>query len=162
MISIEIIGPSRLSEGFELLRELSIKYKKKFGRPPQVFLMTMGTQKDFRARADFSKSFFETAGFEVYYPNGFSNNSNAVDDLLESGSRVAVICSTDENYPNIVAPLCKTIQERTKDIQIILAGYPKENIDKYRNIGVNDFIFLGANVFEILYSLLIKIGADEE
>jgi methylmalonyl-CoA mutase len=144
---------------FEELRIASEKFKKQSGSKPKVFLATMGSLKQFKARADFSRAFFETGGFEIVYPNGFEKTEEAVKSAIDSKAQVVVICSTDDVYPELVPVIVKGIKEKSKDVAVILAGYPKDQIEEHKKSGIDDFIYLGADAHQILSSLLKRIGA---
>ncbi len=158
-ISVEPLKQFRLAEMFEELRLASENYKKKTGSRPKIFLATMGPLKQFKARADFSRSFFEVGGFEIVYPNGFNSNDEAVTAAIESKAQAVVICSTDDTYPELVPQIVKGIKEKSKDISVILAGYPKDQIEEHKKSGVDDFIYLGADAHSIISKLLKRIEA---
>lgn len=142
---------------FEELRIASENYKKKTGSKPKVFLATMGPLKQFKARADFSRAFFEVGGFEIVYPNGFATTDEAVSAAIESKAQAVVICSTDDTYPELVPAIVKGIKEKSKKIKVILAGYPKDQIEEHKKSGVDDFIYLGSDTHKVLSTLLNKI-----
>ncbi len=77
---------------------------------------------------------------------------------MESGATVIVICSTDDNYPEIVPKVVSGLKSQHRNLQIILAGYPNDQVDEHKKSGIDDFIFLGANVMEKLTNLFNKIG----
>ncbi|MBE0538310.1 MAG: acyl-CoA mutase large subunit family protein [Ignavibacterium sp.] len=156
-ISVTPLEQFRLSEMFEELRIASENYKKKTGSKPKVFLATMGSLKQFKGRADFSRAFFEVGGFEIIYPNGFANSDEAVRAAIESKVQAVVICSTDDTYPELVPPIVKGIKEKSKDVAVILAGYPKDQIEEHKKSGIDDFIYLGADAHKVLSTLLNKI-----
>ncbi len=158
-ISVNPLKQFRLSEMFEELRIASENFKKKTGSKPKVFLATMGPLKQFKGRADFSRAFFEVGGFEIIYPNGFATTDEAVKAAIDSKAQAVVICSTDDTYPELVPPIVKGIKEKSKDVAVILAGYPKDQIEEHKKSGVDDFIYLGADAFLVLRTLLKKIGA---
>jgi methylmalonyl-CoA mutase len=153
-ISVKLLNTIRISEMFEELRDASLSYEKKTGSKPKIFLVTMGSLSQYKARADFSKGFFEVGGFEVIYPKGFENTDAAVKAAIESKAKVVVICSTDDTYPALVPPIVKGIKGKDKNIKIVLAGYPKNQIEQHKQNGVDEFIFLGANSYEILKRIL--------
>lgn len=150
--------PIRLAELFEELRDASAAYKKEHGKAPQLFLANMGPVKQYKARADFSRGFFEVAGFEVFYPSGFSTTEVAAEAALASDFKAVVICSTDDTYPELVPPITKAIKEKKPEVQVIVAGYPKDQIDMHKEAGVDDFIYLGCDAYQLLANLLKKIG----
>ncbi len=148
----------RTAEIFEELRDASLDYKKKNGYLPKVFLLPMGALKQNKARADFSKAFFEIGGFDVISQQRFHTVESAIDSAIKSDSKIAVICSTDETYPELVPQLTYGIKAERKDMIIVLAGYPKDYVDKFKKYGVDEFIYLGCDAHQILKSLMIKIG----
>jgi len=154
--NIKTLTPVRLSSKFEELRRLSEDYTSKKGHKPRVFLLTFGSLSQHKARADFSRSFFETGGFEVIYEKGFDTPEDAFQSLLETGPVAAVICSTDETYKELVPSAGKLLKEKTKNIKLILAGNPKDQENYYRENGVDYFIFMGANAYNILKDILMK------
>lgn len=156
-ITVKPLTQFRLAEMFEELRIASENYKKKTGSKPKVFLATMGPLKQFKARAEFSRAFFEVGGFEIIYPNGFATTNEAVNAAIDSKAQAVVICSTDDTYPELVPAIVKGIKEKSKNIKIILAGYPKDQIEEHKKSGVDDFIYLGADTHKVLSTLLNKI-----
>ncbi|MFZ1520423.1 MAG: methylmalonyl-CoA mutase family protein [Ignavibacteriaceae bacterium] len=156
-INVQPIKQFRLSEMFEELRIASENYKMKTGSKPKIFLATMGPLKQFKGRADFSRAFFEVGGFEIIYPNGFATTDEAVKSAIDSKAQAVVICSTDDTYPELVAPIVNGIKEKSKDVAVILAGYPKDQIEGHKKSGVDDFIYLGADAHKVLSTLLNKI-----
>jgi methylmalonyl-CoA mutase len=157
-LNVEPLNFSRASEPFEELRIASEKYKEKTGNKPKVFLAIMGNLKQYKARADFSRGFFEVAGFDVIYPsNGFINTEEAVSSAIDSNAEIVTICSTDETYPDIVPVITKGIKEKSNNTIIVLAGYPKDQIEQHKSSGIDEFLYLGGNAIEILSRLQSKI-----
>lgn len=157
-INIRPLKVYRTSEIFEELRNASLEYKRKNGVLPKVFLLPMGPLKQNKARADFSKGFFEIGGFEAVSTQRFHTIEAATDAGIKSNSRIIVICSTDETYPELVPPIVKGIKAEDKDKIIIIAGYPKDYVDQFKEVGVDDFIFLGCDAHKIIKSLMTKTG----
>lgn len=148
----------RASEIFEELRNMSYDYKDKKGYLPKVFFAAMGPLKQHKARADFSRGFFEVGGFDVIYKTGFNSVDEAVKSALESKSEIVVICSTDDTYPEIVPALTKKLKSGIKNVKVILAGYPKDMVETYSKNGIDDFIYLGADVYELNKKLLTGLN----
>lgn len=157
-VFIKTLKTHRVSEGFEEIRDAVEVYKEEKGCRPKLFLANMGSLSQYKARADFSKGFFEVGGFDVIYPKGFNTSETAVNTALKSEARVVVICSTDEIYYELVPPITKAIKDKKSDIVVVLAGKPKDQIEEYRKSGVDEFIYLGADAHLILLSILRKIG----
>ncbi len=144
----------RAAEPFEELRIKTEAIEKTTGTKPSVFLATMGSLKEFKGRADFSRNFFEVGGFNVKYPNGFTTNDEATTEAINSNSKIVVVCSTDGNYEKLVPELAKKLKEQINGVTIVLAGYPKDKIEEYKNAGVDEFIYLGADAYSIIKRLI--------
>jgi methylmalonyl-CoA mutase len=155
---IQAIPCERGAEIFEALRKAAEQYQTKTGSRPKVFLANMGPIPQHKARADFSTGFFETGGFEVIKNDGFPTVEDAAKAALESKASLVVICSTDDTYPELVPPLAKRIKEASPNVTIILAGYPVDHVDAFKQAGVDDFIHMRANCYEMLRKLQEKKG----
>jgi len=125
---------------------------------PKVFLCNMGSLKEHKARADFSSGFFSVGGYEVASPAGFKTPEAAVEAFANSGARVVVICSTDENYPALVPLLTAGIRARKPDAFIVLAGCPLEQTEAHKQAGVAEFIHIRADAVEVLAKIHGRLG----
>jgi methylmalonyl-CoA mutase len=144
----------RLSEPFEQLRAAAGRN----GEKPKVFLANMGPLSQHKARADFSIGFFRAGGFDILDNRGFPDAEKAAEAAIASGAGVVVICSTDDTYPDLVPPLTKAIKAAKPGTHIILAGYPKEHIEAFKQAGVDEFIHIRANCHAVLAGALTKVG----
>ena len=119
----------------------------------------MGPLRQHKARADFSRSFFEVGGFELLDSDGFASPAAAAQAALESGAQAVVICSSDDTYPDIVPPLVQSIKSQQPDTAVILAGYPKEQIEAHKAAGIDAFIHLGADCLALNQWLQARLSA---
>ena len=173
---ITAIAPHHWTERYEALRFDTEKYIKETGKNVEIFLANMGPIPQHKARADFSTSFLQVGEFNVHLNDGFQ------DDEDKPGSRyekcvaalkagiddkgtpydVAVICSTDATYPEDVPALAPMLKAANPTMTLFLAGAaPKDKEAVYREAGVDDFISVKANCFEILKMLQKKKGMIE-
>ena len=87
---------------------------------------------------------------------------DTVDDGVEmavnSEVEIVVVCSSDEEYKELVPEISAKIREKVKNTIIIVAGFPAEIVEDLKEIGVDDFIFLKSNTFEILTKYQKKLG----
>ncbi len=149
----EMINYERGAKRFEDLRDRTEGMKRK-GIDPKVFLFNYGKIPKHKARADFSTGFFEVGGFEVLKNNGFMDVESAVQAGLASEAKVGVICSTDEVYPEIVPNIAKAIREQGSKMILIVAGRPPADVvENYKAAGINHFIYMGADCYELLSAL---------
>ncbi|MHB1306903.1 MAG: methylmalonyl-CoA mutase family protein [Limisphaerales bacterium] len=149
---------TRAAVPFEALRAAMDRQPAAAGARPKAFLCNLGPLGQHKARADFSRGFLATGGYEVISPAGFETPAAAADAFAESGARVAVICSTDDTYPLLVPPLVQAIRAKAPDAIVLLAGYPTDQVEAHRQTGVDDFIHLRADAAVLLKNLHAKLG----
>lgn len=151
----------RAGEDFEELRAASAAFAALSGSRPKVFLAKMGPVLQHKARADFSAGFFAVGGFESVAKKTFETAEAAAQAAIESGAPVAVLCSTDETYPTLVPAFAKAVKAANPKITVVLAGLPAEPavVTAYKEAGIDEFIHIRANVYEMLAKLLKQIGA---
>lgn len=152
------LGLFRTAVLFERLRMSTELFIKQSGYHPQIFLLNMGPVPQHKARADFSAGFFEVGGFEVLKNQGFFTVEEAVKSAISTAAQIFVICSTDETYPELVPALTERIKASRPGALVVVAGYPKEHIDAFHDAGVDEFIHLRANQYEILQRLMKVLG----
>ena len=148
----------RLAGGFEQLRSNAWSHAAQHGGAPKIFLLTMGAVKQHKARADFVRGFLEPGGFEVVYPSGFENASEAVQAARASGAMAAVLCSTDDTYPELVPAVLEAMKGA---LPVILAGYPPDHVDAFQSAGIADFIHVKADCGAFLAEWQKKLGVSK-
>ncbi|MBE2179814.1 MAG: hypothetical protein IAE97_05030 [Chthoniobacterales bacterium] len=151
-------GGERLAGSFEQLRAAAWAHAAKHGGAPRIFLLTMGPLKQHKARADFVRGFLEPGGFEVLYPSGFETAAQAVPAAVQSGALAAVLCSTDDTYPELVPAV---LAEMKGAMPVILAGHPPDHAETFKSAGIADFIHLKSDCGAFLASWQKKLGVAE-
>ncbi|MCP5097643.1 MAG: hypothetical protein GY943_19010, partial [Chloroflexi bacterium] len=131
------------------LRKTANEYAKTNGHPLKIFLANIGSLPQHKPRADFTTGFFEVGGFEMVSSDGFADVETAVSTTLAANSNAVAICGTDAAYPDFVPAFAQQLKAAKPTITIILAGYPKAHIDTFKAAGVDFFIYLGANCYEL-------------
>ena len=153
-VTVKRIEPHRWTERFEALRKRTEDFTARTGKNIRVFLANMGPIPQHKARADFSTGFMEVAHFEVLKNDGFKTAEEAVEAAKEAQADVAVICSKDDVYPELVPPLARGLKAACPGMKVMLAGAPApECKDSYVEAGVDDFIHVRANCYEILKAI---------
>ncbi|MBO6178992.1 MAG: acyl-CoA mutase large subunit family protein [Selenomonadaceae bacterium] len=156
---VKSIAPHRWSERFEALRKTTEDYRDKNNDNVKIFLANMGPIPQHKARADFTTGFLQVGAFEVLGNNGFPSVEEAAAAAKESGADAVVICSTDATYPEIVPALAPKLHEALPKATVFLAGAaPKELLDTYKDAGIDDYISVRANCYQILQLLQKKKG----
>jgi len=155
---IEPVAIKRGAEPFETLRRRSEQFAKRTGSLPKVFLANLGPIPQHKARADFSRGFLEVGAFEVIGNEGFGTTDQAIQAAIASGAQAVVICSTDKTYPELVPPLAKGLKAAKPGVLVLVAGYPADHVEAFKAAGVDDFIHLRANCYELLTKLQNQMG----
>jgi methylmalonyl-CoA mutase len=152
---------TRASVSFERLREAADRFASRHeGRRPSAFLCNMGPLKEHKARADFSRGFLAAGGIEAISPEGFKTAGDAAGAFAQSGSKLAVLCSTDDNYPALVPALVPALRAKVPAAVIVLAGYPQEQVEAFKQAGVDEFIHIRADAAQVLKTLQSKLGIE--
>lgn len=146
----------RGSEAFEELRLATEKHPER----PKVLTLPLGNKKMRKARSSFTSNFFACAGYKIEDPIGFESVDEAVEAVKEQAPDIAVICSSDEEYRQLVPELCGKIGHLDEQPVMVLAGRPKE-LDQYRQDGIAEFIHARSNVLETLKEFHSKLGIVE-
>ena len=120
--------------------------------------MTIGNLAMRKARAGFSTNFFGTAGYKIIDNSGVDSVQEGVNTALSANADIVVICSSDEEYAEIVPEATKALKAAKEEIQVVVAGYPKDIIDSLKATGVDEFIHVRTNVLETLYTFQQKLG----
>jgi methylmalonyl-CoA mutase len=113
----------------------------------------MGPAKQHKGRADFSTGFFVVGGFEIDGRKRFATAEEAADAALASGAAIAVLCSTDETYPELAPAFARRIKAARPALVVVLAGLPAEREAEFRAAGFDEFIHLRSNVRATLAQL---------
>lgn len=156
--AIQPLRNSRLAQGYESLRKASEKFKNQTGTAPRIFLTNLGPLRSHKARADFTKGFFAAGGFEILSPAGFDNPAEAVAALQESGAGITVVCGTDPDYEAKFADFASAIKAAMPEMQVILAGFPGDHEEAYRAAGMDDYIFIKSDNYEVNRRYLSGLG----
>lgn len=142
---------------YEELRAACEAHVRKTGQRPRVFLANLGKPAEFIARSTFALNFFEAGGFEEINNEGFPDADSAASAFKSSGAKIAILCSTDPKYDELAvsaATALKASGART----VVLAGSPGANESKYRDAGIDRFIFIRCDVLGTLRDLLREEG----
>lgn len=147
----------REAEVYERLRDASDAWLEAHGTRPRIFLANMGAIPEHKPRATFAKSFFEAGGIETVGNDGFDSVSEAVAAFAQAETAMAVICSSDQRYPEVVPELAAAL-DAAGARTVLVAGTPGEHEDAWRAAGVTGFVYIGADQVSTLIDLLREEG----
>ncbi len=148
----------RLASKYEALRSAAASFAVRTGSAPTIFLCNLGALRRHKARADFTRGFFATGGFEIISTKGFENPEQAVAALSESDSGIAVICGHDDDYAASFCEYAQAIKAALPEVQIILAGNPGEREEAFRKAGMDDYIFVKSDNYAVNRRYLTGLG----
>jgi methylmalonyl-CoA mutase len=134
----------RQAEVFERIRLRTERHAKRTGRTPRVLLLKRGDLKMRMARARFCLNLFGCGGFEI-----------AESDGLDADADLVVLCSSDDEYLDLARAICS----KTK-LPVLVAGYPKEQVEALRGAGVAGFVHALSNAVETLSEWQDKLGME--
>ena len=136
----------RGAEQLEQLRYNTDKFALKNKRPV-VWMFTYGNMAMRKARSQFVSNFFGCAGFEIVDNPGFKTVEEGVAAAKNSNPEIVIICSSDDEYSEIVEPIYNALN---KDAIVVVAGYPKNLINRFNEIGITNFVHVKSNLLEEL------------
>jgi methylmalonyl-CoA mutase len=153
---VKTLQAFRGAQPFEEIRYRTDVYSRDHKRPA-AFMFSFGNVTMRMARSQFSRNFFACAGFEVLDNLGFTTIEEGLKAFTESNAEIAVICSSDDEYPVIIPEIVKQLKDKAV---IVIAGYPKDHIEQLRAEGVEHFIHVRSNVLEELekFQRLVGVG----
>ena len=76
-----------------------------------------------------------------------------------SGCRIAILCSADKVYAEHSATYAGALKTAGCEF-LFQAGHPGDQRATYTEAGVDDFIFLGCNVLDLLEQTLNRLGVS--
>jgi methylmalonyl-CoA mutase len=141
------LNNKRLAEQFEEIR-LQTEHA---ANTPKVFMLTIGNLAMRLARAQFSDNFFACAGYELIDNNGFKTIKEGMDAAMEKKADVVVLCSSDDEYPELIPEAVKELDGRA---ELVLAG---PETDEFKAMGMTNFINVRTNVLATLKAFNAKL-----
>jgi len=146
----DIINPEfkvlHIHRGSEAFEKLRLKTEEAFNTP-KVFLYSAGNLTMRKARAMFSSNFFACAGFDIVDDAELETEEEKFAEIKKQKPDIIVACSSDKEYVDLVPKLKEKLKHGEK---IVVAGYPKDLIEQFKEIGVTDFIHAKSNILEVL------------
>jgi methylmalonyl-CoA mutase len=148
---VKPVSRFRAAMDFETLR---IASEKQPGGKPKVFLLTIGNPVMRKARASFATGFFACAGYKIIDNPGFNSIEEGVKAVFDTKAEIVVICSSDEEYAEIVPAIFKKIANKAI---VVVAGAP-ECMDELKAKGIENFIHVRSNLLETLKEYHSKLN----
>jgi methylmalonyl-CoA mutase len=139
----------RDAEAYEHLRDASDAQLARTGARPRIVLANLGGPADFTARAGFARNLFEAGGIEAVTSEGLASPEAAAAAFAASGARLACICSSDQVYENLAAPVAKALRSAGARA-VYVAGHPSRLQEHLGEPALVSFVFAGCDALAIL------------
>lgn len=159
-IRVEPIRPYRGAEIFEALRLRMERHAAAGNRTSRVLLLEIGDSKMRKARSAFCANFFGCGGFEIAEASAVDVQAGVV-EAVNADVDIVVLCSSDAEYPETAGPFVRKLRDNGKGWPVIVAGYPKDMIEKLQQDGVADFVHIKSNAVEVLKTWQDKTGVRD-
>ncbi len=150
--------PFRGAQPFEQIRLATERYVNIGHKRPVVFLFTMGNLAMLRARAGFSANFFGCAGYDIIDNQGFGTIEEGVAAAKASQAEIVVVCSSDDDNILIVPDIARQLLQGEDKPVLVVAGYPHDQIERFKAAGVSEFIHIRSNLLETLKQFQERLG----
>jgi methylmalonyl-CoA mutase len=150
----EKVKPIKTGRGADQFEKLRFEVESNIR--PVVFMLTYGDATARRARAIFACNFFACGGYNVIDNLGFSSVEEGIQEAVSSKADIVVICSSDNEYADIVPGIYKKLKKKAL---VVVAGLP-DSIYELKEKGIEHFIHSRMNMLEELkkYHNLLNIS----
>ena len=129
-------------------------FKKEESETPGIMIVAVGDSARLQPRIAFVREFFAVAGLEPIFDTVYATADEAVRAVSETIPEAVVLIGQDLAYPKLIPAVTSLIKETSPDCLVYLAGYPADHIDNFRKAGIDEFIYDGVD----MYDLLAKLG----
>ncbi|MEO7586952.1 MAG: methylmalonyl-CoA mutase small subunit [Arachnia sp.] len=148
--------PVRDSSVFEDLRDRSTAGRQA-GNAPKVMLACLGARRDFGGREGFTSNLYHVGGIDTVLAEGATPEDFAR-QLTESGTTVAVLCSSAKLYASQGLAVAKALRDAGAQ-EVRLAGQLKELGTEDTDGLIAGTVFDGMDVVDLLTTTLDKLEA---
>ena len=148
----------RLAEPFERLRDTSDAAAERAGERPKAFLAAIGPLSAHAGRLGFARDVAEAGGLQAVADSGGDDCEAAAARFRASGAAVACLCGDDAGYAAHGREFARALKAAGAR-WLALAGRPGEAAGAWRDAGVDDFLFVGADAVAALRRAWAKVSA---
>ncbi len=153
------LSTHRAAEPFERLRS-AVRGWQQASEGPDVFCLNLGPVGSYMPRLDFTRGYYQVAGFRVAAEEWFEGPEEAVAAYTHSGAPVAVIVGLDTTYLEQAVETVKGARESGGARHIVLAGMPKDILEELKQAGVDEFIHIKSDLLKSLENLAQTLGVE--
>jgi methylmalonyl-CoA mutase len=154
-LHLEPVAQWRASDEWEALRARSDQSPTR----PKAFLANLGSIPAHKARATWAQNLLSAAGIATAANDGFADAAAAAEGWHEASASFAVICGSDADYETMLEPTISALKQAGCPV-VLVAGRPGDRAAELREAGVSDFVYIGADVLDIMANVLDSVGVE--
>ncbi|MBF0196318.1 MAG: hypothetical protein HQL32_01340, partial [Planctomycetes bacterium] len=159
-LEVNTIKAARASQEYEQLRVSAEAHLADYGFLPRIHFITYGKLSQYKLRADFCTAFLQPGGFETLLPEPANDIQDAVQKALDSQAKIFLICAKDDFYPEIIPAIAKELKAKAPSCTLLVAGFIKDQVDAFKEAGVDDFLHIKSHHMNMLTYLQQKAGVQ--
>jgi methylmalonyl-CoA mutase len=154
------IKPRRLAEPYEKLRFQAGRIAKENAAEPSVGLICLGELKKHKARADFIAGLLSAGGIHSVRSNGIKDIEEASEFISSQKANQFIICGDGADYHSLGPNFVQQIKKQHQEVKLYMAGLPEGEKAEWEAAGIEEFIHIRSNAFQILSGLLAEMEAN--
>jgi|GEM_PF-3064796 len=117
-----------------------------------ITIANFGDKNDYKLRNGFTNELFSILSFNIEILAPFETLEDALTTLSLIENRIIIVSTSDDIYKNIIPELAQHLASKTNKL-LFIVGYPKEDIQRYLNLGLFGFINKGQNIIKLFTNL---------
>jgi methylmalonyl-CoA mutase len=125
---------------------------------PFIFLVALGDRSQTRDQRNFVTELLGVGGFEISKTGYYESTRAAAVEIVASKASVVVMCTSGESEEDQLSALAGLLRKDLPATVIVAVGDPGEQAGTLRAVGVDQFLFEGADQLEALWNLAAKMG----
>jgi methylmalonyl-CoA mutase len=157
VFEVPALAMRRLAEPFERLRDAADAHAARTGRPPQVFVASLGAIVDHNVRTTWIKNYLAAGGIAALVCDGYASAAEAAAAFSASGAAIACIASSDALYAELAEETAAKLKGAGA-AHVLMAGRAGDKEARYRDAGVDGFLHAGTDAISVLRALHAQLG----
>jgi len=152
-LHVEPIPQWRAAEIWESLRDRSDRHSPR----PVAFLANLGSIPAHKVRSSWTQNLLAAVGIDTATNDGFVDAQALAAAWKDSAASLAVICGSDADYQTLLGPAVAALKKAGCEV-LLVAGRPGARETELREAGVQDFVFAGADVLQVMRRVVDSVG----
>ncbi|MFW2388929.1 MAG: hypothetical protein ACN4G0_11365, partial [Polyangiales bacterium] len=152
---VEPIVQWREAEIWEQLRDRSDRADDR----PTAFFANLGAIPAHKTRSTWAQNLLAAAGIGAATNDGFDDMNGMAAAWKDSSTTAAVVCGNDKDYTEMLEPAVAALKKAGCPV-VLVAGRPGDAESALRELGVDEFIFVGTDVLSTMTRVLDSMGVE--